>query len=92
MPLKRVGYFPFLNVYHFDLCITAPDSQALRRLIEGQSVCNSISSINTEQLLDHPNIPHFDNTVRVTGGHVLATDGEHTVIDGVQVSVEGLHG
>ena len=52
---------------------------------------NSVSAVDLEELLDHPDVPYLDHAIGVRGGDVLASDGELSIVDGVQMTVESLH-
>jgi len=90
--LELADNFGFLNVDHLDLCIRATDSQELASLVESAAVRNSVSSVHGGNLLHHADIPYFDDSVTVCRADVLTSNRELSVIDGVQVTVEGLHG
>ena len=92
MRLELACNFLALNIDEFDLAVTAANSNLLASLVELADVSNCVTRVDVEDLLDHPDVPHFDDSVRVTRRDVLPANGEAAVIDGVQVAEERLHG
>ena len=74
-----------------DLTIGAPHIQNLACLVELRTVRDSIASVYVHDFLDHPDVPYLDHAIGVRGGDVLASDGELSIVDGVQMTVESLH-
>lgn len=50
-----------------------------------------VAYIHCQQLLDHTDVPDLHYTVRVACRYVLASDREHGVINGIEMSIEGLN-
>ena len=60
-----------LNVDELDFSIAASHSNLLARLIEFANMGNGVASIQIAHLLDHPDVPNLEYTIRVTRGHIL---------------------
>ena len=91
MCLNLTANFISLNINELDLAVRASDSDCFTSLIEFDDVSNCISRVQIGDLLDLPDVPDLDDTVGVTGGDVLAADGEGAIIDSVEMSVESLY-
>lgn len=92
MGLKRVDDLATLHIDELDVTIAASNSNLLACLVELATVGDRITGVKVDDLLHHPDVPDLDDTVRVTGADVLATDGECTVIYSVEMTEESLNG
>ena len=81
--LKRVSDLSALHIDELDISIAAADCNLLACLVKLTAMSDRITSVKVDNFLHHPDVPDLDNTIRVNGANVLATDRERTVIDGV---------
>ena len=71
MRLELACNFLALNIDEFDLAIAATNSDLLASLVELADVSNCVTCVDVEDFLHHPDVPHFDDSVRVTRRDVL---------------------
>jgi len=53
-------------------------------------VSNRIASVKVANLLDHADIPHLEDTIRVARCNILTSNGEAAVIDCIEMTEECL--
>jgi len=88
LKLSKVRFF---YVNHANVSVRASNCYGFGIFIEGATVSDDITDVNSHDFLDHSNIPDLENTIRVTRTNILSTDRELSVINRVQMSIEGLY-
>ena len=91
MSLQFRSNFALLHIDHANLTVRAANSHNLCVLIEGNRVCDVLASVDGKHLLHHSDVPDLHNSVGVARRDVLASDRELSVVDRVQMTVEGLN-
>eukprot|EP00353_Schmidingerella_taraikaensis_P005476 CAMPEP_0185572400 /NCGR_PEP_ID=MMETSP0434-20130131/4341_1 /TAXON_ID=626734 ORGANISM="Favella taraikaensis, Strain Fe Narragansett Bay" /NCGR_SAMPLE_ID=MMETSP0434 /ASSEMBLY_ACC=CAM_ASM_000379 /LENGTH=66 /DNA_ID=CAMNT_0028188265 /DNA_START=169 /DNA_END=369 /DNA_ORIENTATION=- len=66
MGLDVVDYLASFNADKLDVTIAASDGDLLASLVEFDDVGDGVASVQIGHLLDHPDVPNFDDTVRIT--------------------------
>jgi len=64
----------FFDIDEFDGMIGASHGQAFCGLIKCESVADVVTCIQSKLLLNHSDVPQFDDTVRITSCYILTTN------------------
>ena len=91
MSFDLTSDFTPLDINELDLAITATHSNCLARLVKFANVSNRITSVKVADLLDHTDVPDFEDSIRVARCNILTSNGEATVIDCVEMTEECLN-
>jgi hypothetical protein len=86
-----VSLFVALHLYNTDIRIRATNSDKSSVLIDGNGECDGISAIDLHNLLNHSDIPGFEDTVGIARCNIMASDRELRVLYSIEVTVEGLN-
>ena len=91
MSFKAVRNLAPIYANELNVTITASDGDLLASLVEFTDVRDSVSCVDIDNFLDHPDVPNLENAIRITWTYVLAADWESTIIDGIEMSEESLY-
>jgi hypothetical protein len=64
MPIRQFIYnFSFFDINNMDAGVLAANRNTFSILIKANAVCNVVSCIDTEEFLDHSDVPQFNNPI-----------------------------
>ena len=72
MPLHGVDHLSLLNIYDFDRGVSTAHGHDVVCFVETVGVGDRVSSVQLQDFLHHPDVPHFDDSVRVSAGDQVA--------------------
>lgn len=64
----------FFDIDKFNGIIGASHCQAFCGLIKCERVTDMVTCIQSKLLLNHSDVPQFDNTIRITSCYILTTN------------------
>ena len=79
-----------LHLDYTDVSIRTTNSDIPSILVDADTECYSIPAVNLHDLLYHPDVPSLEDTVGVTRCYVVAAHRELSILDRIEMSVEGL--